>query len=67
MKSFILIYLLLIGCATAPRPKSNTPAPALDGTRQATHDAKDFLSRASGTNAEINKELDSLEAELETP
>jgi len=66
MKSFIIIYLFLTACAVQ-EPMSHTAVPALVGTKRATVDAKDFLSRASGTNAEINKELDALEAELDTP
>jgi PBP1b-binding outer membrane lipoprotein LpoB len=67
MKYLILITMLLTGCAAAQRPKVTTPAPALTATKQATHDAKDFLSRETGTNTEINQELDALEAELDTP
>ncbi len=66
MIRLLILCALLSGCATA-RPKTNTPAPALDGTRRATTDAKDFLSRAKNTNTQIDQELDQLEKELDTP
>lgn len=62
----LILSLLLAGCATKP-PKTYTPVPALTSTRQSVTDAKDYLSRAKNTNAEIDKELDALEQELDTP
>ncbi len=64
MKYLMFSFLLLAACAVQ-KPKVNTPAPALTATKQATHDAKDFLSRATNTNSEIDKELEGLEKDLE--
>lgn len=54
----LLATLLLGGCAFHPkRPKTYTPAPSVDSAQKGVEDAKDY-------NAQINDELDALEAEL---
>jgi hypothetical protein len=57
--------LLLPGCAHHPkRPVTHTAAPSLTGATHGVSEAKDFLSRARGTNDEIDTELNALEKDL---
>lgn len=59
----VLLCASLVGCVT--KPKANTQVPSLKYAKSYVVDAKDFNSRASKTNTEIDDELKKLL--METP
>lgn len=56
----ILLFIASCSCST-PRPKTFTPAPALDGTRKSIVDSKDAIRRSRTLNQRIEDKLIILE------